>query len=75
MLDESRNASSSNGNGLEKRLLAHSSNQESTAYVVAFLFSNGFQLQDMYDGSWNANDGSFFYLAIARHPYKFSNAR
>ena len=75
LLDESRNASSSNGNGLEKRLLAESSNQESTAYVVAFLFSNGFQLQDMYDGSWNANGGNFAYLAIARHPYKFSNAR
>ena len=75
LLDEARNASDSNGNGLEKRLRAESSDPESTAYVVAFLFSNGFQLQDMYDGSWNANGGNFAYLAIARHPYKFSNAR
>jgi len=75
MLDQARNGSDSNGNGLEKRLLAESSSGESTSYVVAFLFSNGFQLQDMYDGSWNSDGGNFAYLAIARHPQKTSNAR
>tara|TARA_A100001391_G_scaffold161735_1_gene120704 strand:+ start:355 stop:2820 length:2466 start_codon:yes stop_codon:yes gene_type:complete len=71
LMDQARNPS----NPVNERLRAEVSNQRSTSYNTAYFFSNGFQLQDQYDGSWNNNDSSYFYLAIARHPYKTSNAR
>tara|TARA_B100001121_G_scaffold233026_1_gene206390 strand:- start:462 stop:2966 length:2505 start_codon:yes stop_codon:yes gene_type:complete len=71
LMDEARNP----GNPVNERLRAESNNGTSGSYNVAYFFSNGFQLQDQYDGSWNADGGNFAYLAIARHPYKTSNAR
>ena len=71
LLDEARNPN----NPANERLRAESNGGTSGSYNTAYFFSNGFQLQDQYDGSWNANGGNFAYLAIARHPYKTSNAR
>ena len=71
LADEGRNPN----NPVESRLRAESANSENTSYRFAYFFSNGFQLQDQYDGSWNNNGSNYAYLAIARHPYKTSNAR
>ena len=71
LADEGRNPN----NPVDARLRAESANGENTSYRFAYFFSNGFQLQDQYDGSWNNNGSNYAYLAIARHPQKTSNAR
>ena len=71
LVDQARNPA----NPVDERLRAESSNSRNTSYRFAYFFSNGFQLQDQYDGSWNNDGSSYFYLAIARHPQKTSNAR
>ena len=71
LADEGRNPN----NPVNERLRAESADGANTSYRFAYFFSNGFQLQDQYDGSWNADGGNFAYLAIARHPQKTSNAR
>ena len=62
-------------NYVNHRLLAESSNGDSSSHNVVSLLSNGFKLENQYDGSWNSSGYTFIYLAFAEAPFKNARAR
>jgi len=62
-------------NYVNHRLRAESNGGDSSSYNVVSFFSNGFKLENQYDGSWNSNGGTFIYFAFAESPFKNSRAR
>jgi hypothetical protein len=64
----------SNGaSGSVQYLVANSSDAELTRNRLE-MFSNGFKLTNNFD-PWNANGGTFIFMAIAETPQKFALAR
>ena len=62
-------------NYVNGRLKAESSGGEDTSYNVMSFLSNGFKLENQYDGSWNGNGDKWMFLAFAESPFKNSRAR
>ena len=71
LLDSKRNPF----NYVNGRIKAESSNSESTSHNVASFLSNGFKIENQYDGSWNGNGDKYMFLAFAESPFKNSRAR
>jgi hypothetical protein len=70
ILDTSR----SSANVSKAKIEANSNVAENTTYNVMDILSNGFKLRDA-DRSWNANGGTYIYMAFAENPFKNANAR
>ena len=71
LLDSKRNTF----NYVDGRLKAEVSTAEDTSYNVASFLSNGFKIENQYDGSWNGNNDKWMFLAFAESPFKNSRAR
>ena len=71
LLDSKRNTF----NYVNGRLKAEVSNSESTSHNVASFLSNGFKIENQYDGSWNGSGDKYMFLAFAESPFKNSRAR
>jgi len=61
-------------NGMDRELLANSSNAEGTATDYIDFVSNGFKIRAS-GGSINLSGGTFIYMAFAENPFKYANAR
>ena len=57
------------------RLFPNLLNAETGSYNVISMLSNGFKLENQYDGSWNRNNTEFIYFAFAESPFKYARAR
>jgi hypothetical protein len=62
-------------NYVNGRLKGETSGGEDTSYNVFSFLSNGFKLENQYDGSWNGNGDKYMFLAFAESPFKNSRAR
>ena len=60
-------------NQIDARLRANTSGAEDTTGYIDFV-SNGFKMRN-YNGSQNANGGTYIFLAFAENPFKHTNAR
>ena len=71
MLDNKRNTF----NYVNRRLKGDTNSAEDANYNVVSFLSNGFKVENQYDGSWNGNGNTFIYFAWAESPFKNSRAR
>jgi len=62
-------------NYVNGRLKAESNGSEDTGYNVFSFLSNGFKVENQYDGSWNGNGDKYMFLGFAESPFKNSRAR
>jgi len=62
-------------NFCSRRLFPNKSNAEGSSHNVISMLSNGFKIEDDYDGAWNYNGRTFIFLAFAESPFKNARAR
>ena len=55
-------------NYCDTRLFANLSNADTGSYNVISMLSNGFKVENQYDGSWNRNNTEFVFMAFAEQP-------
>jgi len=78
ILDNKRSPENVVGGGGVGQLAANQNYAESSlsSYAIVDFLSNGFKMRsDMNYGYWNADGGTYIYMAFAEQPFKFSNAR
>ena len=56
------------------RLSPSTSDAESSSYALGDILSNGVKIRQT-DQTWNANGGTYIYMAFAENPFKYANAR
>jgi hypothetical protein len=56
-------------------LYPNASTAESTANNILDFLSNGFKIRSAASADWNANGGTYIYMAFAENPFKYANAR